>query len=64
MLLYRQSCVTLKIAKGIKIKANMKQNYCPVDNYETVNIISCRRLYYFNYGYFILKDFYKLFDLT
>ena len=56
MLLYRQSCVTLKIAKGIKIKANMKHNYCPIDNYETVNIISCKWFYYFNYGYFILKD--------
>lgn len=40
MLLYRQCCVTLKIAKGVKIKANMKKNYCPTVNYETVNIIS------------------------
>ena len=43
MLVHRQCCITLKIAKGIKIKANMKQNYhCPNDKYERVNIISSK----------------------
>ena len=38
--MYESNNYVLKVDTREKIKANMKKNYCPTVNYETVNIIS------------------------